>query len=533
MILRKPYAFIIKNFKVIHLIILGCLGFCIYNFGGIQGLINTLISSRTYTYSGADIYINNIVYLFLLVALFLSVVLFWLLRQKKKPVGLYVGLIIYIVVQFVIYIYFYGVLNKLINETIELDTLSFMRDILVLVRYPGFVFLALCFMRGIGFNLKQFNFSKDIEELKIADKDSEEFELMVGQNNYKYMRTIRRTIREAKYYILENMLAMTVLAIVLTLVLGFFGFRYYQQYMKKVKARQVSTVNGISYVVNKAYITAEDYNGKRIKEGSKFVVVDMSFNNTSNADKTLDLDRIQLVNKQLLYTTTQAYNSKFFDLGIPYEKDTLIPKDEMLDRYVVFEIPDTMVTTNFTLRVEYGVTSKRSKVLSEYIKFDINAKNIDTEDKDKKINLNEELYTNVNDENEFRLTINKYNIQENFNDKYVICDRNLTCNKYNSLITANSYVKKTMIVLDYKALMLDSAKFTKTFNTYNKIFNAYTYIEYESYNKKVHEKISTVPNGDIEDKAFLLVDRSIKDSKYINLIFKFRNTTYVLPLKAQ
>jgi hypothetical protein len=55
-ILRKPYAFIIKHFKLIHLIILGCLAFCIYNFGGIQGLINTLISSRTYTYSGADIY---------------------------------------------------------------------------------------------------------------------------------------------------------------------------------------------------------------------------------------------------------------------------------------------------------------------------------------------------------------------------------------------------------------------------------------------------------------------------------------------
>ena len=532
MILRKPYAFIIKNFKVIHLIILGCLGFCLYNFGGIQGLLNTLITSRTYTYSGADIYINKIVYLFLLVALFLSSILFWLLRQKKKPVGLYVGLIIYIIGELIVYIYFYNVLGKLINETVELDTLSFMRDILVLVRLPGFVLLALCFMRGIGFNLKQFNFSKDIEELKIADKDSEEFELMVGQNNYKYMRTIRRTIREAKYYILENKLAMTVLFGVLIIILGFFGFRYYQQYMKKIKARTVSTVNGISYVVNKAYITSEDYNGNHIKDGSKFVVIDMSFNNTSNTDKALDLERFQLVNKQLLYTVTQSYNSKFYDLGVPYEKDTLIPKDEMMNRYIVFEIPETMVTTNFVLRIEYGVSSKNKKVISEYIKFDVNAQNIDTEDKNKKLNINEELAPNVNNENEFHMTINNYSIQENYNDKYVICDRKLVCNKYNSLITANSYNKKTMLVLSYKGTMFDSAKFTKTFNTYNKIFNAYAYIEYENYNKNVYEKVSIVPQSNVEDKAFLLVDRAIKDSKYINLIFKFRNTTYVLPLKG-
>lgn len=532
MILRKPYAFIIKHFKLIHLIILGCLAFCIYNFGGIQGLINTLISSRTYTYSGADIYINNIVYLFLFVALFLSVVLFWLLRQKKKPIGLYIGLIIYILAVFITYLYFYSVLGKLVKESVEVDTLSFMRDITTLVRVPGFVFLGFCFVRGVGFDIKQFNFSKDIEELKIADKDSEEFEVMVGQNNYKYVRAIRRTIRETKYYILENMLAITVLSIVLGIVLIFFGFRYYQQYMKKVKAQTVSTVNGITYVVNKAYITSKDYNGIKIKDGSKFVVIDMSFNNTNKEDKALELERFQLVNKQLLYTATQSYNSKFFDLGVPYEKDTKIPQDEMFDRYLVFEIPDTTVTTNFVLRIEYGVSSKNKNVISNYIKFDINAQNIDANNENKKVNLNEELYTNVNNENEFRITINKYSIQENYNDKYVICNRKLECNKYNSLITANNYNKKTMIVIDYKGTIYDDAKFTKTFNSFNKIFNNHVFIEYESYNQNVFENVSIVPQSDVEDKTFLLVDRKIMDSKYINLIFKFRNTTYVVPLKG-
>ena len=89
-----------------------------------------------------------------------------------------------------------------------------------------------------------------------------------------------------------------------------------------------------------------------------------------------------------------------------------------------------------------------------------------------------------------------------------------------------------MLVIDYKGTMFDSAKFTKTFNTYNKVFNNFAYIEYDNYNKNEYEKVSIVPNSDVEDKIFLLVDRALMNSKYINLIFRFRNHTYVVPLKG-
>ena len=68
MILRKPYAFIIKHFRLIHLIILACLAYSIYNISSLSGFINTLITSRIYTYAGADIYINKSIYTYLFVA---------------------------------------------------------------------------------------------------------------------------------------------------------------------------------------------------------------------------------------------------------------------------------------------------------------------------------------------------------------------------------------------------------------------------------------------------------------------------------
>ena len=453
------------------------------------------------------------------------------MREKKKPTNLYLGLVIYFIVLIIFFLYAFSFLNTIVKETVEQDSLSLFRDLIVLARTPAYVFIALCLIRGIGFNLKQFNFSKDIAELKIADQDSEEFELMVGQNNYKYLRFIRKTIRETKYYILENMVAITFVSLGLLVVLGFFGFKYYKQYLERLKEQEVTNVNGIVYVLNHTYITAEDINGDHIKDGSKFVVVDMSFSNTTTEDTALDLDVITLANGKLFYHPTQAYNSKFYDLGIPYEKDTLIPKDSMMDAYLVFEIPETVTTTDFTFRIETGLDEKKTKILSTYRKIQAKGVNVDTEDKKENINVNQSINTDVINENRFSIKVEDYKIQENYNYKYVLCGKNLECKSYYALVTANNYNASTMLVISFDATMFEEAKFTKTFNTYNKVFTGYGFLEYVVDGRVYDERIQLVPQSEIQDKAFILVNRRILNASKISLIFKFRNTTYVVALK--
>ncbi len=531
MILRKPYAFIIKHFRLIHLIILACLAYSIYNISSLSGFINTLITSRIYTYAGADIYINKSIYTYLFVAGALSGVVYWLLTQKKKPTNLYLGLIIYSVGSLAAYMYIYNILGKMITEEVTVDTLSFLRDLLVLVRFPGYVFLAFCFIRGIGFNLKQFNFSKDIAELKIAEKDSEEFELMVGQNNYKYERFARRTIRETKYYIKENAVALTIIGLLLLIVLVILGIRYYNQYLKRLKAQQVSTINGITYVVNKAYITTEDFNGRKIKPGSKFVVIDMSFNNTTNEEKVLDFERIKLNYKQLVWTGTLVYNDRFIDMGQPYVENTRIPSANMLNKYIVFEIPESTNTTDFTLRVEYSVSNKKKKVISNYIKFQVACINADVDDDTMDMTLDQTMAPDVLNENRFQLKIKGYGIQENFNTKYVICDKALKCKKYNTLITANNVDSKTMMVLDVEGNIYEDSKFTKTFDTFSKVVENYATITYVENNREYTEPVEMVRTGEAEGKVFLLIDRRVIKATSIKLTFRFRNTTYNINLK--
>jgi hypothetical protein len=169
-------------------------------------------------YSGASIYVNNIVYVFIVIMLGLTGIVYWLLKEKKKPTMAYLLLLIYLVVLLFVYMYLYPLLTSIIDELTDLDTIIFAKDITMIATLPSYIFIVICFIRGIGFNLKKFNFSKDIKELQIDEKDSEEIELTLGHNNYKYMRFIRRTIREAKYYILENKFAIMCISSLLLVV---------------------------------------------------------------------------------------------------------------------------------------------------------------------------------------------------------------------------------------------------------------------------------------------------------------------------
>ena len=77
-------------------------------------------------------------------------------------------------------------------------------DISLLLPLGQYYFIVIALLRGIGFNIKQFNFSKDIKDLEISEEDSEEIEVNLSSNVYKYKRFGRRRLRELRYYFFEN-----------------------------------------------------------------------------------------------------------------------------------------------------------------------------------------------------------------------------------------------------------------------------------------------------------------------------------------
>lgn len=530
MVLKKPYAFIIRHFRMIHLMMLACLAYLLLVARDINQLFTSLQSTSTYIYVGASSYINTSVYYIIFIFLFLTGVVYWLLREKKKPTKLYLFLIIYAIVLIVLFYYEFNLLSRLQENVIEADELILGRDISLICSLPNYVFIVFCFIRGIGFNIKQFNFSKDIEELEIADKDSAEFEVLIGQNNYKYFRFIRRTIREIKYYILENIFPISVFCGLLVLFFVGYGVYYYNQYMKKMDEFESSSIDNITYTVRNSYITSRDFNGNEISDRYKYVVVELTFYNSSEETKTLNLDKISLANGSLSYHPTLIRNQKFYDLGLAYNDGDTISPFESLDATLTFEIPKSVSSRNFTLRVNYGLDTSRDKVMSRYRNFNVAAKQIDKKAETINLNVNEPMNVDIIGKNKLDLTITGYDIIDSFDNRYVVCESVNSCLPLSSIIKPSRLSSETMLVLNYRGNMYEDANITKTLGTYNKIFENYCTIKYEVFNKKYSIKANVVVNSEVDGKIFITMDRKLVSASKITLDFNFRDTTYEIPI---
>jgi Na+/melibiose symporter-like transporter len=95
-ILRKPYAFLIKNFKKIHLIIFLLTAFTIYNSSRILSFFNDYVLNKTAFYSNslADEYIFGYMYILSILISVFSIIIYILMKQKEKPRKLYIIMII-------------------------------------------------------------------------------------------------------------------------------------------------------------------------------------------------------------------------------------------------------------------------------------------------------------------------------------------------------------------------------------------------------------------------------------------------------
>lgn len=499
----------------------------------INNLFENLQKSNTLMYAGADVYINKVVYLFILVIIGLAGVIFWILRVKKKPTKLYLFLIVYGIALLPVYAYLFSLLASMIDELTNLDTIILVKDISMIATWPSYVFIPICFIRGIGFNLKQFNFSKDLKELQIDEKDNEEVEVTFGQNNYKYLRLLRRTLRETKYYILENKFAITCVCCLLVVVLGIVGINYYNEYMKVLAASEATSVNGMAYTVRKSYVTTRDSNGETIRPGYKYVVVDMSFHNLTTSNKAVDIDLITLSNGKLSYNPIMTKNEKFYDLGVYYNRGEVLESDETMDAIIAFELPGGARTSDLKLRVRYAIENKVSNVISRYRLFDISPRNIDSKFEKKDYKINELMEINPVGINRFNLKITGYKVLDIYDNKYVLCSSIDKCMPLSNVISPSQKEIYTMLEIDYDSVLYEDNKFSKTLNTYNKIFENYLVVNYEILGRKYSTSAKTIARSDVDNKLFVLVDRKITSATDIDLEFNFRNDVYHVSLLGE
>ena len=199
MVIRKPYAFLIKNFKIIHLLLLIPMLYISFKFGDISKFFNDYVSSRYTTPESiiAGNYITTLLYVVLFLLIAINVTICFLMRSKRKNSVLYIISIIYYLFLIASTILFFASMSAIEKGTMDQTFANFVRDVGNICSFPSYILMIATGITGIGFNFKTFRFDGH-SDLHITEDDDAEEELRLGADSYKAKRNLIHMLRELK-----------------------------------------------------------------------------------------------------------------------------------------------------------------------------------------------------------------------------------------------------------------------------------------------------------------------------------------------
>ena len=163
------------------------------------------------------------------------VVLFFiyaLISKGNTPFLMYCLKFIYMFILF-------GYFNKLPSSVIDQKVIRGYRDIMLITLGFQYLIIIIMFIRALGFDIKKFNFTKDIQELNLTQEDAEEIEVDVNVDTNVLMREVRKQKREFGYFFKEYKVFILGIIFVLMIVLGVFGYNYFSKKFKVYNQNEV------------------------------------------------------------------------------------------------------------------------------------------------------------------------------------------------------------------------------------------------------------------------------------------------------
>ena len=317
MIFKNPYGYLIKHFKLIHLFLTGLYIYLAIKVNSILSFYNRFISGSASKLDAIS-YINRYYFVIILISILICATVYALMRYKKKPRFLYLILIaFYIVVAVMINVSFSG-LQVISFSILETKTLRLYRDLLSIMIFLQYVSIAIVLVRGLGFDIKKFNFVADLAELSLDEKDEEEIELALG-GNQSIQRKVHRSFRELRYYYIENKIFIIIVGIII-LVIAVGSFYTDKEIVNKVYGEnEIFSTDEYRFQVLNTYVTNRDINNSVISStDTSFVIVRMMMG-TLHEKKKFNTSNLVLEINHHSYSSNSRYGARFLDLGNAYK----------------------------------------------------------------------------------------------------------------------------------------------------------------------------------------------------------------------
>lgn len=310
MVLRKPYGFLIKHFRFIHLLITVILAYIAVKFRNIYVFLGNVISDAVNRYDAVS-YINYKIFIFIVLSIFLMFIVYWLLKYKDKPRKIYIisiiGYIILGIVLMVVFSYMSGFSMNIINQ----KTIRLYRDILFICNLFQYYIIIVMLIRGLGFDIKKFNFAKDVQELNLSQEDNEEVEVNIGIDTTSIVREVRKQKREFGYFFKEYKIYIIGIIILIVFVLGYNGYNYFSNKYKVYSQNQ--------YVGEVKYINIID-SYYDITDDNNYIII-IKFNAYTNGTKDkLNTGNIMLSMNGEKYSIDKNICYKYNYLGVCYKQ---------------------------------------------------------------------------------------------------------------------------------------------------------------------------------------------------------------------
>lgn len=524
MILRKPYALLIKHFKVIHIILTIFMSYLMYKMVNLYKFFNGYVSSGWSSINAEEIsrYIGPLIYISIFIIIGLALTVFFLMKVKNKPRLYYLLTPIVYLVLLVVFIFSFSILKNAEVDVVNPVTIRIIRDITMIMVGLQFCFILFSLFRAIGFDIKKFNFKQDIADLEITDVDNEEVEVNFEIDKYKINRKFKRRFRNIQYIFRENkFIFTTIIILVIAIPLIMFLTNKFIINPQYNEGKLVKTDN-FNYIVNKSYITNNNYLGEKINSKSKYILVKLSIINRI-PDLTLDTDKFSILVNNVSYPAVTNIYSDFIDMGNGY-KDQKLSINNTNNYYLVFKIPNEIKTNKVIFRYLNKITyDKNGNQINNYktVKLNtLNTENINTIEK----KLNEK--TLINDT---EITIKDYNIDDKFDYTYNLCDKKNNCVSSKSQVFSNGY-NSTVLKLTVDSKLSESIN--SSIKNASDYFSKFGYIVYVKDGKKYKQKnlknLTTNFNG---TEILLNVTKDIKDCSELSFEIINRSIIYSFKLK--
>ena len=534
MILKKPYAFLIKNFRKIHILLTILTGFITFETHQLVVFFRDYIANNYSVTVTDNLVITTIspwLYLSIIITILILLAVYILLKTKKKPTKMYFFTILYYIILLIFIIIAAVLIGSLTDGLWPAASARTYRDFANILYYPSYFFCLLMFIRSLGFDVKKFNFKSDLKELEITDKDSEEIELNLNFQTYKAERTIRRFIRELKYYYLENKKVIYIIGATLVLILGFLIYKNTEKLKYTYKENKTFALDGLSYNIKDSMITNLDLKGNIIDESKYYVVIRFEVKNASTSEKRIDYS-----NFKLYYGTEYKYpalnmGNSFLDYGEPYMNDVIYPK-ETKTYIIAYEIDKKYKNKNFKITLYQGPSLKSKEFLAKTITIKLKPSLYENTELVRNANLNETISLSSTLLKNTTFMVNNPIFTNRYEYNYQSCYQS-TCRTYTDVVVSDvSYQNRlALIVLDYGLSLDNNTPSYSSINGISSFASSFLEIEYEvdGIIYKTSAKYATPLK--LKDKLILETDGTVINAEHVNLLITIRNRRYSIKLK--